>query len=334
MKIKRFCILLATLACAGVAHADDSGLPPDVFAESRYTKLTRADWDKAISKLPIEKRQAFAMSPKRIEELLNQVLVMKTFAAQARAANLPPDTKDGGEADDVAYANARLKQIDSDAGKEFDARGKQNEAAAKERFAVTASRYVEPAQYLLSDILIAFDRHGGASGAEEFAKSTRARVAAGADFAAVAKEVSDGTTRKEGGALPWLTLAQMDPHYREAVQLLVSAGDVSEPVVTRRGYHILRLEQRRPERQKTFDEAKNQVIADMREQFIAQKRDEVIRAIREDKTIKVNHDALDALVVKVPEEGFKPKLPAKGATAPAPAANGAAASPEASAAPK
>lgn len=83
------------------------------------------------------------------------------------------------------------------------------------------------------------------------------RVKNGEDFATVAKEVSDDRgTAARGGELPWFGVSRMVPEFEKAAFALQNEGDLSEPVRTQYGWHLLRLngkrgldpyEQKRPE---------------------------------------------------------------------------------------
>jgi len=77
-------------------------------------------------------------------------------------------------------------------------------------------------------------------------------------------------------------------------------------VLTRFGYHVIRLEGRNPERQQAFDEVRAQIIADLRQKSVNDARESAIAAIRGDTRLQVNRAAVDALVVKVDV----PQLPA------------------------
>src|SRR3954468_6927263 len=88
-------VRLATLAIALFAwsatepsYAQDPG---EVLAENAYAKLTRADYDAELSKVPPELRDEFASDPKRLTTMLNNMLIAKTLAAQARSSALDKD---------------------------------------------------------------------------------------------------------------------------------------------------------------------------------------------------------------------------------------------------
>ena len=62
-----------------------------------------------------------------------------------------------------------------------------------------------------------------------------------------------------------------------------------------------RLDGRRPQRQRTFDEVKDEVIVDLRQAYVTEQRTLKVDAIRNDPGLKVNQAALDTLIVQLPD---------------------------------
>jgi peptidyl-prolyl cis-trans isomerase SurA len=78
-------------------------------------------------------------------------------------------------------------------------------------------------------------------------------ILAGADFRQLAKEYSDDdSSRKTGGELEPMTIAQLRPEFKAALES-VDSGEVTPPVLSERGYHILKLLGREEERKLTLD---------------------------------------------------------------------------------
>lgn len=65
------------------------------------------------------------------------------------------------------------------------------------------------------------------------------KLVAGGDFAALAKEYSDGPTKTKGGDLGVFPARMMTPAFSEATMAL-EIGAISEPVETEFGYHIIK----------------------------------------------------------------------------------------------
>ncbi len=87
----------------------------------------------------------------------------------------------------------------------------------------------------------------------------RKATAPGADFAALAREYSDDTGSKEkGGDLGWFGKGRMVPAFEKAAFSL-EPGQVSEPVRSQFGYHIIEVEDHRPARLQPLSEVREQV---------------------------------------------------------------------------
>jgi len=98
---------------------------------------------------------------------------------------------------------------------------------------------------------------------EDKAKEVAVRLATGGDFAALAKEFSkDPGTKDEGGLLPYFSKGQMVPPFEEAA-FKMQKGDVSQPVRTQYGWHLIKIEDRRPRQPPTFEQVKDRIINSM-----------------------------------------------------------------------
>jgi peptidyl-prolyl cis-trans isomerase SurA len=99
-----------------------------------------------------------------------------------------------------------------------------------------------PAGLDLSHILIAF-RSGTAvdSAAVRRAEIVRERLAAGEDFATLARVFSEGPAASKGGDLGWFAIDDLDPALAGALRGR-ALGELTDVVVSDRGAHILRVE--------------------------------------------------------------------------------------------
>jgi peptidyl-prolyl cis-trans isomerase C len=304
-----FAALLAPmLACQAGAVAQTAPAPapatlqhpPDeVLAENGQTRLTRADYDADIQRLPAEMRDAFASDPRRLSAYLTNLLIVKTLAADARNAGLESDPvlqRRIALEVDRALADLQLRRIEEAAGKEFDAKADEYAVKAKEIYLVQKNRFRVPEQISASQILFDF-QHRTPEEALALATQTRTKLIAGADFAATAKELSDDPSAKiNGGEIGWFTRERMDPSFSQGAFDIKNIGDVSEPIKSRFGYHLIRLEGRRPEDVRPFEAVQGKIMAELRKQYVDAKRDARTEAIRIDPGLKVNQPAVDALV--------------------------------------
>jgi peptidyl-prolyl cis-trans isomerase C len=101
---------------------------------------------------------------------------------------------------------------------------------------------------------------------EEEAKAVLAEVKKGTDFAELAKQKSkDPGAAAEGGDLGFFTKEQMVPEFAE-VAFKLDKGQVSDPVKTQFGWHVIKVEDKRSKPVPTFDQVKTQV-----ESFVVQR---------------------------------------------------------------
>jgi len=137
---------------------------------------------------------------------------------------------------------------------------------------------------------------------EDEAKSILEELNKGGDFAALATEKSkDPTAVAQGGDLGYFTKTQMVPEFAE-VAFKMYPGQLSNPVKTQFGWHIIKLEDRRNRKPPEFEQVKDQIEA-----FIARRaQTELVAQLREGAKI----ERLDRPAPK-PGEPAKPAEPMK-----------------------
>ena len=94
------------------------------------------------------------------------------------------------------------------------------------------------------------------------AKAARQRVLDGEDFVAVAKAVSQGPTALEGGELGEMNRQQMLPAFARAIEGL-ETGQMSGPVETPNGVHIVQVASSRVKASTTFAEARQRIYSQL-----------------------------------------------------------------------
>lgn len=118
---------------------------------------------------------------------------------------------------------------------------------------------------------------------EEEARDIKEKIARGADFAEMAKEYSkDPGTKDNGGLLGFFSRGQMVPQFEEPAFML-EPGDISDPVESRFGWHLIKVEERRKKPLPTFDEVKDRILNSM----IHRKAQSVAEDLR--KTAKIEY---------------------------------------------
>lgn len=112
---------------------------------------------------------------------------------------------------------------------------------------------------------------------EEDAKAALRRLKAGEDFAKLADQVSKDPGSK-GGDLGWFTAGAMVPEFSDAAFKL-EKGQLSEPVKSQFGWHVIKLEDKRAKAFPAFDVVKEQV------------RSYVVQKAQSDRVLKLREGA-------------------------------------------
>ncbi len=95
---------------------------------------------------------------------------------------------------------------------------------------------------------------------KELADELEAKLVAGADFASLAKEYSmDSGSKEKGGSLGRFVQGQFVPEFETQIAKM-KKGEISEPIKTQFGWHIIRLEDKKPFTIPSKDDARQMVI--------------------------------------------------------------------------
>ncbi len=112
-------------------------------------------------------------------------------------------------------------------------------------FMKVESRRADPGEVHVRHILKQI-QGGDSAQAKAQIDSIHSLLVSGADFADMAcRETQDPSGRSNGGLLPWFGVGRMIPEF-EAAAYALADGQISEPVLTSAGYHILLREALRP----------------------------------------------------------------------------------------
>lgn len=122
---------------------------------------------------------------------------------------------------------------------------------------------------------------------EEKAKEIKAAIDGGLSFEDAAKENSSCPSGAQGGDLGFFTRGRMVPEFEEAAFTL-AVGEVSEPVKTQFGYHLIKVEEKTPESIKGFEEVKDQLKINL----LGQKQNETymnfINQLKQEQDVKIS----------------------------------------------
>jgi peptidyl-prolyl cis-trans isomerase C len=246
-------------------------------------KITQSMFQEIISSLPAQ-QQAQLQTPEARRSLAEQVAELKVMALEARARKLDQSAAFKAKIalqSDQLLANAVYQELT--AASPDDAALRAYYAAHKQEWDQVKARHI--LIRMQGSRVPLREGHKDLPDAEALAKAkeVRAKIVGGAKFEEQAKIESDDTGSGEnGGDLGTFGAGQMVPEFDEVV-FKAPLGQVTEPIKTAYGYHLILVEERNS---KPFEDARSEIEQKIRPD-IGQKAIEALKA----KTTVVYDDA-------------------------------------------
>jgi len=175
--------------------------------------------------------------------------------------------------DFITPERVALDYLELDASK-LDVPATADDATLKERYEKEKSRYVSAEQRLASHILVKVGGKGGPDdqkAALAKAESIAKEAKGGKDFAELAKQNSEDLgSKNQGGDLGWLEKGTTDEAFEGAL-FAMKKGDISDPILTSEGYHVIDLRDVRAGTTRSFEEVK----PDLAKAYATSERDRI-----------------------------------------------------------
>nr|WP_315101243.1 peptidyl-prolyl cis-trans isomerase [uncultured Fretibacterium sp.] len=261
--------------------------PERVLAKVSDREIREKDIDQVIRMMGPQGAMMYD-NPQGRRAVLDELVSMHLFALRGAEEKLDqtPEFKAALE----TFRNQSLARAAIDASlKDVTA----SDEDAKKFYDEHPDQFTQPERVHVRHILISDD----VTSADAIAK-VQADLKAGVSFDEVAKSRSLCPSAAQGGDLGEVSKGQMVPEFEAAAFALKDPGDLSEPVKTQFGWHIIRLEGRTPSSLEPFDTVKPQLL-----QYLTnEKRNEAFKNVVEGlkKTYKV-----EMLVPEEPVSGDK-----------------------------
>jgi peptidyl-prolyl cis-trans isomerase C len=260
---RRILLALGTAAfmtASGVAYAQAPAADP-VIAKINGVEIRQSDL--AIAEEDVGRDMPNQDEAGKRDYLVNYLTDLILIAKAAEAKKIPdtPEFKQRlafvrnkalmevvlGEESKSAVTEPALRKIYEDATKNM---GGQEEVHARH----ILFRVADPTDQKAS------------KAAEDKVKATIDRIKKGEDFATLAKALTeDPSGKQDGGDLGYFTRDQMVPEFSE-VAFKLGKGQVSDPVKTQFGWHVLKVEDKRTKEPPAFDKVRGEI-----EQFATRK---------------------------------------------------------------
>ncbi|HUD43818.1 MAG TPA: peptidylprolyl isomerase [Dokdonella sp.] len=294
-------VCLALLVASPVATCLAEGLPADVLVRQDGIDVRFEDVDRFAETIPEKDRAGFFDSPKRIEQVLQNLLSQKLVARDVRENHIGSDPILKAQAaqtpDDVLFRQ-QIERI-RDASNVPDMT-----ALAEESYQADRKRYVEAGRIDADYILVKTElerargkpKADSVAAAQQRAAELMKRVDGSSEhFDAISRELAEsGQADIEVGQLEDVGSDRHPDALQAAARSAAGPGAVTGPVETVSGFYILKVTSRVEDRQLSFAEVKDAIIEQKQRDYVRLAVDEYVGGLRK-TPLEANPEALASL---------------------------------------
>lgn len=292
MKIRFLAPVAMALAAAGPLSA--AVAPETPLIEDKGIQVTALDFEGSLLRLPENLRPQARTSYEAIATILDQIYVNRLMAARARDAGL----------DKNPVVARRLQQIQEgflaeQYGQYFDKQAKfpDLDQRASELYKGDPKPYTGVEHTHIQHILVNLWGRTKEMALEKV-KQVHAEATGGKeDFLALAKKHSDDPdVKKNGGDLGLNGPGAFEPAINELIAKM-KPGEVSAPVETKYGFHVVKFVKRVPPTVLPFASVRNRMVQQERDRILKQRRELLVQELRDTSTVTIYKSNVESLVV-------------------------------------
>ncbi|MFN7153193.1 MAG: peptidylprolyl isomerase [Acidovorax sp.] len=278
----------AALMMMGATTAAQAADPAAVLIQGNSVAITVQDMQADSLRMPLEMRSVVLQKPETVLQVASNLYARRVFAEQAATEGLDKDPQVAAAlkvARDKVLSDAMLEHMDKKAVPSDAA----VEALARNNYRAKPDRFKADEEVKIRHILLTEKTPESKAKAEQMLDELKK----GADFAAMAKERSaDPGSAAKGGDLGYFARGRLLPEFETAAFAMQKPGELSSVVETKFGYHILQLDERRPQRIRAFEEVREELMKEMRTTAAQDARATEAQKIQQGA--KINQEAIEA----------------------------------------
>lgn len=287
---------LAALSAAGQKPdtRQSPTIPPDTpLIVDGKVRVEAADFEGSVLRVPAERRAGFRVSYDRVVAVVDNVFTTRSVAQKARDAGL--DSDPAVQARLRQLQDAFLADLYTQHLQQQEASGADLEVRAREIYAADKDKFVTDEEAHVQQILIGVSCRTRTE-ARALAQTAHQEAKSGKDFLELATKYSDtGEKVPKGGDIGTGPVKRLTQPVRDALVKL-KPGDISEPVESTFGYHVLKLIERKPPQTKPFELVKQEIISAEKDKLQRKRLDDVTFAARNSTTVVTYRDNIQKLV--------------------------------------
>jgi peptidyl-prolyl cis-trans isomerase C len=286
-----FAAAMAVCTCALPAQTAQADVP---LVVNGNVSLTSNDFEAFMVSVPGKLRDEFRMSGERVNQTVDALWVKRMLAQKARDAGLDRDPVLAArvqQAADATLADAYLASLLTTLKYPPNL-----EARAKEIYLANLDTYKVGENVYVQHILITTLGRTRETAAELAKKVHDEVVAHPEEFLDYAQRYSEDEAKANNkGELGWMAPTSFDPRVTAFINKM-KPGDISPPVELKNGFqHIVRVTQRRPERQRKFEEVKEGIMAAEKTRVFEEAKANAVAEVRADPKTHLHLENVQAL---------------------------------------
>ncbi|NOQ63029.1 MAG: hypothetical protein GQ582_00780 [Methyloprofundus sp.] len=284
-------IVIAIFCClTTVANAE-------IVSDKKNNEVNDLDLNVLLETAPEGAQVKLLNDKKKLKTQLELLYMRKILADMARAEGLDKDVLNEARLQaivDNALFLLKLEDLKKSNTKDYTKYAQQIYTVNKEDYHV--EERIDAAHILVS--VPKLSKKEALLKADEL----RLQLMAGADFAELAlKESDDKSVKRNKGELGTFKRGQMVKAFSD-VAFAMQLGELSQPVKTQYGYHLIKLNKKVPAGVRPFSEVKGGIINKLKVKDWGLAKAEFYQKIKEDNEMIIDDAALDAFVTKKLEE--------------------------------
>jgi len=286
-------VLIGLLVCSGCGQPQDKSTTGttvaaapaergEVVATYQGREITSTDLVKELERLPAPSR-VYLTQPERRRQFVENLIMNDLLFREGQQGGMEKDPEIERQ-----VADLRKRLVVQRVMRQYQTPPTISDAEVQAYYDANPNLY-STTQVAASHILVKD---------EETAKQIRTELEQHPDrFAALATEKSTDTgSAKKGGELGLFGQGRMVPEFDKAAFAL-QPGQISQPVKTRYGYHIIKVTERKEGERKPFDQVKEQIRTTLRNQRLQEQVDGHFAELKKGADVKIDEEALARVTI-------------------------------------
>lgn len=235
-----------------------------ILAIVNNVQIKESDVEEAINRFPAERR-AYFNSPVAKEQLLEQIISYELMYNHGKELGMDANEEFLAQVEKAKKEILTQMTINSELSKIT-----VSEEEIKEYYENNKEKFQEAEQVRAKHILV---------DTEEEATNIKAQIEGGLSFEEAAQNNSKCPSSSNGGDLGFFTRGRMVPEFENAAFEL-NVGEVSAPVQTQFGFHLIKVEEKKEASVKAFEEVEQMIGGTVLQEKQASKYYEIVEELK------------------------------------------------------